>query len=45
MKGQAATTDAYNSAPTLIGTGLQIGADVASYKSKIGKYSTSKTTG
>lgn len=45
MKGQAATTDAYNKAPSIIGTGLQIGADVASYRSKIGKYSTAKTTG
>ena len=44
-KGDAATADAYAKAPSLIGTGLQIGADVASYKSKIGKYSTAKTTG
>lgn len=42
-KGDAATADAYAKAPSIIGTGLQIGADVASYKSKIGKYSTGKT--
>ena len=43
MKGDAATADAYNKAPTIIGTGLQIGAEYASYKGKVGKYSTAKT--
>lgn len=44
-KGNATTAEAYAKAPSLVGTGLQIGADYASYKSKTGKYSTAKTTG
>lgn len=44
-KGTTATSEAYAKAPTLLGTGLQIAGDVASYKNKIGKYTTAKTTG
>lgn len=43
-KGTAVATDAYNKAPTILGTGLQIGADYGAYSSKVGKYSTAKTT-
>lgn len=43
-KGNATTADAYAKAPSILGTGLQIGADVAAYNNKVGKYSTSKTT-
>jgi hypothetical protein len=44
-KGNTASAEAYAKAPSLLGTGLQIAGDVVSYKTKVGKYSTAKTTG
>lgn len=42
-KGQANAQDAYNKAPTIMGTGLQIAGDVAKYNKSIKDKTASKT--
>lgn len=42
-KGNTATAEAYAKAPTLVGTGLQIGGDIAKYNTAIKNKTASKT--